>query len=264
MNQIESMQDDQASRNDPPPRASPLRRVLAWCVHAYTALGLVAAAGMAVLIVQGGEKALQQAFLLMLVACLIDATDGTLARLVNIKETIPDFDGARLDDIIDFQTYTSLPLLLIWRAGILPAGWNWCLLASLVASAYGFCQKSAKTDDGYFLGFPSYWNLVALYLYYLQLPGPAAVGLLLFFAAMTFVPLRYLYPSMRGRLNFISCVLAVPWVALLAYALSIELTHPTDRAHLRQLMLASLYYPVYYFVISWRISLRLWLSRREL
>jgi phosphatidylcholine synthase len=135
-------------------------------------------------------------------------------------------------------------------------------VAPLVASAYGFCQTSAKTEDGYFLGFPSYWNLVALYLYYLHLPGAAAVGLLLFFAGLTFVPLRYLYPSRRGRLNFVSCVLAVPWAALLAYALSVNATHPDDRAHIQQLMIASLYYPVYYLLVSWRISLRLWMLRR--
>ena len=244
-----------------PIRISTLRRVLGWSVHAYTALGLVLAAGIAVLVVQGGERAFQQAFLLMLAACLVDATDGTLARLVRIKETVPEFDGTRLDDIIDFQTYTSLPLLLIWRAGVLPDGWNWCLLAPLIASAYGFCQTSAKTGDGFFLGFPSYWNLVALYLYYLQLPAAAAVALLLFFAAMTFVPLRYLYPSMRGRLNVISCMLAVPWVGLLVYALSIEVTHADDRAHLRQLLLASLYYPSFYLLASWRINLRLWTQR---
>jgi phosphatidylcholine synthase len=231
-------------------------------VHAYTALGLIVAAAMAVLIVDGSAASLRRAFLLMLVACLIDATDGTLARLVRIKQTLPQFDGARLDDIIDFQTYTSLPLLLIWRAELLPDGWNWCLLAPLVASAYGFCQASAKTDDGYFLGFPSYWNLVALYLYYLDLPGRFAVGMLLFFAGMTFVPLRYLYPSMRGRLNFVSCVLAVPWVALLAYTLSVEITHPDDRTRLKQLIVASLYYPAYYLLVSWRISLRMWMERR--
>ena len=35
-------------------RVSASRRFLAWCVHAYTAIGLVIAAGMAVLIVHGG------------------------------------------------------------------------------------------------------------------------------------------------------------------------------------------------------------------
>jgi len=61
-----------------------LRKVLAWCVHFYTALGLVAAAGIAVLIVQSGAQAFRLAFVLMFVATLIDATDGTLARRVRI------------------------------------------------------------------------------------------------------------------------------------------------------------------------------------
>src|SRR5262245_54521184 len=117
-----------------------VRRVLAWCVHTYTGLGLVAAGGMAVCILDGRPERLRLAFLLMFVATLIDATDGTLARLVKVKEALPGFDGRRLDDIIDFQTYTSLPLLLIWRAQLLPAGYEAWLLAPLLASGYGFCQ----------------------------------------------------------------------------------------------------------------------------
>src|SRR5919201_1935110 len=129
----------------PPCTARAARRrigiqVLAWCVHAYTALGLVAAAG------------------------------------------------------IDFLTYAALPLLLLWRAQVLPAGQEGWLLVPLLASAYGFCQVSAKTDDGFFLGFPSYWNLVAFYLYALRPPDAVALGLLLGFAVLTFVPSRYLYP----------------------------------------------------------------------
>src|SRR5947209_20425543 len=130
------------------------RQALAWSVHFYTALGLVAAAGIAVLVVRGGAESFRWAFVLMLVATLIDATDGTLARRVRVKEVLPGFDGRRLDDLIDFLTYTCLPLLLLWRAGdqVLPTGLGWCLLLPLLASAYGFCQVSAKTDDGFFLG----------------------------------------------------------------------------------------------------------------
>src|SRR5436305_13216322 len=87
-----------------------LRTLLAWAVHFYTALGLVAAAGIAVLVVRGDPESFRWAFVLMLVATLIDATDGTLARAIHIKEVLPGFDGRRLDDIVDFLTYTSLPL----------------------------------------------------------------------------------------------------------------------------------------------------------
>ena len=94
----------------------------------------------------------------------------TLARLVGVKQVLPSFDGARLDDICDFLTYTFLPLLLVWRIGVVPPAEQWIILVPLVASAYGFCQTLAKTPDGFFLGFPSYWNIVALYLYVLRPP----------------------------------------------------------------------------------------------
>ncbi len=246
----------------PPATAAALRwrRVLAWCVHFYTALGLLCAAGMAVLILRGNPASIAGVFVLMLIATLIDATDGTLARAVRIKEVLPGFDGRRLDDLIDFLTYVFLPLLLLWqvRAAVFPAGWEWVLLLPLFASAYGFSQVNAKTADGYFLGFPSYWNLVAFYLWLMQWPPWVNVVLLLGLALLTFVPSRYLYPSQRGLLNRISTLLAVPWMGLLAWIFWRLLTEPDsgtgpDRLT-RQLAMASLYYPVYYLLASWAVS----------
>ena len=69
---------------------------LAWLAHLYTALGLVAAAAIAVLIVRGWPESFRSAFVLMLAATLIDASDGTFARWVRVKEVLPDFDGRRL------------------------------------------------------------------------------------------------------------------------------------------------------------------------
>ena len=106
------------------------------------------------LLVQGGPGAFRWSFLLMAAATIVDSTDGFLARKVRIKEVVPSFDGRRLDDLVDFLNYTFLPLLLIWRAGILPPGQEPWLFLPLLASAYGFCQVQAKTDDGYFLGLP--------------------------------------------------------------------------------------------------------------
>src|SRR5437762_1265774 len=107
-------------------------RALAWGVHFFTSFGLIAAAGIAVLIVKGGDDSFRAAFALMWIATSIDALDGTLARLARVHVVLPEFDGRRLDDLIDFQTYTSLPLLLIWRAGILPDGWSALLLFPLL------------------------------------------------------------------------------------------------------------------------------------
>src|SRR5215831_13483988 len=121
-----------------------MRKITAWLVHCYTALGLIAAAGMAVFIVRGDAESFRWAIALMIVATFIDSTDGWLARRARVKEILPQFEGRRLDDIIDFQTYTSLPLLFIWRAGILTAGLSWWLLTALLASVYGFSQSNAK------------------------------------------------------------------------------------------------------------------------
>jgi phosphatidylcholine synthase len=247
-------------------RRRQVRQFLAWCVHFYTALGLVAAAGIAFAIVQGTPASYRLAFFLMLIATVIDATDGTLARLVRVKEVLPGFDGRRLDDLIDFQTYTSLPLLLIWRAGLIAPEHAWCLVVPLLASAYGFCQTSAKTDDGYFLGFPSYWNLVAFYLYVLGPPEWLSLSLLFGLAFLTFVPARYLYPTQRGRLNQFSNLLGAVWAGLLAWIL---VRLPEDvfpgqagDGFTRGLALVSLFYPIFYMSVSWLITWHYWQLRR--
>src|SRR5205807_4358440 len=138
-------------------------------------------------------------------------------RAVRVKEVLPNFSGTHLDDLVDFLTYTCLPLLLLWRAEVLPPQLAWCWLVPLLASAYGFCQVSAKTGDGYFLGFPSLWNVVAFYLYVLQPPTWLALASLFTLAFLTFVPSRYLYPTQRGRLNYLTNVLATIWSILLMW-----------------------------------------------
>jgi len=260
-------------RKKPQPR--PVRpptnfdKFLGWCVHAYTALGLVAAGLIAVLLVRGDANAFRWSFLLMAIATVVDATDGTLARKVRIKEVVPGFDGRRLDDIVDFLNYTFLPLLLIWRAGILPAGQQGWLFLPLLASVYGFCQVQAKTDDGYFLGFPSLWNLVALYLYALPLGGWASLAIVIVLALLTFVPIRHLYPTQPGLLNRVSMlagVLWTPFVAWLIWRLP-DGAGPRVTESTTQLALFSLLYPLYYLAVSWAISVlhwrKQWMYRRE-
>lgn len=227
------------------------RIILAWGVHLYTALGLLVAAWMAVSIVHGGDSSFRTALALMLLATVIDSTDGWLARRARVKEFAPGFDGRRLDDLIDFQTYTSLPLLLIWRAGILSSGQAWWLLLPLVASAYGFSQVNAKTNDGFFLGFPSYWNIVAFYLYLLHPPARVSLTLIISLSVLTFIPWRYLYPSQSAPFSRLTNLLAAVWFALLLMILA---RWPDDS---RLLVLLSLAFPVYYMLMSWALTFRL-------
>lgn len=226
------------------------RILLAWTVHGFTALGLVAAAAIAVLLVEAGDAAFTHAFQWMIVATAIDAVDGPLARYARVHDVLPGFDGRRLDDLIDFLNYTCLPLLLIWRAGSLGGSESWWLLVPLVASAYGFSQVNAKTGDGFFLGFPSYWNVVAFYLYFLKLDPWMNLGILLTLGILTFVPLKYFYPTQPGLWNRACCALAAVWGVLLVIILVLP---PETR---RPWLLASLPFPLGYLVFSWWLNWR--------
>ncbi len=234
-----------------------IRKILAWGVHLYTATGLVAAAGIAVLLVRGGDEAFRLAFLLMLAATVIDTTDGWLARKAKVKEVTPGFDGRRLDDLTDFNTYTTLPLLFIWRAGLLPPGQEWWLLLPLLASAYGFCQVQAKTADNYFLGFPSYWNIVAFYLYMLKIPDWFSLAGIIVLALLTFVPSRYLYTTRGGPFSTTTNLLGSAWAVLVI----VILRQWPDAS--RGLILASLIFPIYYMALSWAITIRYWIDERR-
>jgi len=227
-----------------------VRKVFAWLVHLYTASGLLAAAGMAVLIVRGGDASFRSAFVLMVVATAIDATDGWLARKARVKDVLPHVDGRTLDDVTDFHTYTSLPLLLVWRAHVLPDQFAWVLLLPLLASAYGFSQTAAKTADGFFLGFPSCWNAVAFYLYVLTPSTWSAVSVVVFFSLLTFVPSRYLYASRGGPFATFIVVGGVIW-ALIVLAI---LGRPAGQRE--ALGLISLIYPVAYLGLSWAVTIR--------
>ena len=216
----------------------------AWAVHLYTALGLVLAALMAVFIVRGSPSDFRIALALMMLATLVDATDGWLARRARVEEVLPRFDGRRLDDIIDFHTYTSMPLLLIWRAGLLPGAWAWIALAPLLVSAFGFSRRDAKTEDGFFLGFPSYWNVVAFYLFFLRTPPWLSAAVLVGFAALTLVPSRYPNLAVPARGNRVMLGLAAIWGVLAAGILA-------GLVGGRAVVLVSLAFPAYYLARSW-------------
>jgi phosphatidylcholine synthase len=224
------------------------RVAFAWLAHLYTAMGLVCAAGIAVLIVRGGDESFRWAFLLMMIATAIDATDGWLARRARVKEVLPDFDGSALDNLIDFHTYTSLPLLLMWRADVLPGAAAWVLVLPLLASGYGFSQVNAKTDDGFFLGFPSYWNIVSFYVFVLHPPAWATAATLVVLSVLTFVPTPYLYSTRGGPLAKSMNIGAVVWFVLLGLVLF-------GRAQ-ETLAVVSLIYPLAYLALSAAVTVR--------
>ena len=227
---------------DAAPVSRPLR-VAGWALHVYTASGTVLALFAVIAAIEGATV---RALWILLAALVIDGTDGMLARRLRVKETIPSFDGARLDDIVDYITYAFVPVVLLWSGHYLPAGpWGAVLAAiPLLASSFQFCRTNAKTDDHYFLGFPSYWNVVAFYAVVLDL-GPTLTSVVLVTCAvLVFVPIKYIYPSRTTTLRRLNIGLAALWLALYAVIL-LDLPRPNLLA-----VGLSLAYIAYYLVAS--------------
>ncbi|HEX9439547.1 MAG TPA: CDP-alcohol phosphatidyltransferase family protein [Roseiflexaceae bacterium] len=212
-------------------------------VHLYTASGVVLAFMMVLAAIQGNTV---QALWISLLTLIIDGTDGTLARRFRVRETLPWFDGRRLDDIVDYLNYAFTPILLLWTLGYIPSGVGGILLAALplLASSYQFCRVDAKTDDHFFLGFPSYWNVVAFYAIILNL-SPMTVGIvLIFWSVMVFVPIRYLYPTQTTAFRPVTLTLSALW--LISYGV-ILLQMPAPN---QLIVNFSLLYMAYYMVLS--------------
>jgi phosphatidylcholine synthase len=225
-----------------------------WIAHVYTGLGAVAALMATLAILRSDYRA---AFIWLGAQIFIDATDGVLARGLHVKERLPHFDGARLDDIIDYLCYVFIPVLLALHAGLLPERWGVAVGAVvLLASAYGFSQSAAKvkTTDYFFTGFPSYWNLVVFYMYLFRFAPEVNAAILLTFAVLVFVPLRYVYPSRTTTLSGVTNTLGVLW-AFMAIWMVWRLP-ATDGPW----TWISMIFPAYYFVLSAVLDVR---SRRQ-
>ena len=225
--------------------------MLPWVAHLYTGLGVVAALAATLAVMRGDYR---EAFLWLGLQIFIDSTDGVLARALRVKERLPHFDGGKLDDLIDYLTYVFIPVLLTLHAGLLPASVGlWIGSIVLLASGYGFSQSSAKvrTSDYFFTGFPSYWNLLVVYLFLLQISPVVSAAILLGFAVLVFVPLRYVYPSRTETLRGVTNGLGALWALTLAW-----LVWQLPDRH-KSLTLVTLLFPAYYFALS------LWLDRQS-
>ncbi len=226
----------------------------AYAVHLLTASGVVAAfLAMAELLDDSPDE--RVVFAWLVAAVVIDAVDGPVARAWDVKRFAPDIDGRTIDDIVDYLTFTFIPLLLVWRMGWVPfapglLGAAW-IVPALLVSLLGFANIGAKDEAaGYFRGFPSYWNIAAFYAG-LAFHGLGETGqwlnaiVLLALAALTVSPLRFLYPNLAPRPWKLPVMLgAAAWLAMLLGMLLVYRRVPG------WVVGVSLIYPAFYATLS--------------
>lgn len=186
-----------------------VKRALAWSVHVLTASGALWGF-LAILAIF--EQNWRAAVLWMALAIFVDGVDGYLARLLNVKTYANGIDGALLDNMVDYLNYVVVPGLFLYKAELLPPMFAVIGSASILfTSAYQFTQWDAKTEDHYFKGFPSYWNVMAMYMLALRLNPWVNLMFLLAFNVLVFVPLKYVYPTRYRRFQRLTIVLTYIW-----------------------------------------------------
>jgi phosphatidylcholine synthase len=224
-----------------------MTKIIAWLIHLYTASG--ALMGVMALLATANDQ-IRMAFLYLVVAGIIDATDGLMARAARVSRVLPDFSGAQVDNAVDVLTFIWAPIFIMGKENLLPH--PLCLAVPVFAALYAYGQVNMKTPDNFFLGFPSYWNIVALYMYWLH-PGPLISSLMVLIPGIfSFIPTRYLYPSRNSAYWKLSWSLGILWTLLIVYLLLQEKPNQIW-------VWLSLYYPVYYLVVSFYLD---WTIRR--
>lgn len=228
------------------PATSAARRLLAYAVHAFTASGAVVGV-MALLAVVRGDLAV--ATVCMLVTLAIDSVDGSMARRVGVGVHAPRIDGRRMDDIVDYLNFVIVPVVFMVEAGSLVSPLVGAL--PVLSSAFGFARRDAKTSDDFFTGWPSYWNVLAFYLWLLGLSPEAGTLWVVGLSVAVFVPWKYIYPSKLedAFLRWFVSYAGLAWAIAIGFA-ALAPDH-AERLHVVELSLA---YPALY------VALSLWLG----
>lgn len=199
-----------------------LRAIGAFAIHVLTASG-AALALIALILATGGHWTLM--FACLGLALIVDGVDGPLARALRVKDVLPRWDGAGLDFVVDFTTYVFVPAYAIAASGLLPDGFGVpAAVLIVITGALYFADRSMKTDDNYFRGFPAVWNVIAFYLYVLMPPPWIVAAAIAALAALTFVPIRFVHPLRVKHLRWLNIALMAAWAVLALMALFANLS----------------------------------------
>lgn len=184
-------------------------KIRAWAIHAFTASGLIPALLAIDALIKGDART---SLLWLGLALLIDGLDGPLARRFNVTEHTPRFDGAILDLVIDYLTYTAIPALMIWYLQLVPAGYELAAASFIMITAlYCFGNRDMKTDDNYFSGFPATWNLVVLYFVLLASDPWINLVIIGLLGILTFIPMKFVHPFRVERFRLLTFVMTAAW-----------------------------------------------------
>jgi phosphatidylcholine synthase len=195
-----------------------------FAIHLLTASG-AALAVLAVLAILDGHW--NTAFGWLGMALLVDGVDGPMARRHHLQERLPAWDGATLDNVIDYTTYVFAPAIIVHQALGLPS-----LLGSLagiiiaVSGALYYADTRMKQPDNSFRGFPVVWNMVAFVLYTFAPAPTTTLGIVMLLAVLTFCPINFVHPVRVRKWRALTLATLAVWLGSAAWLLTTGLHTP--------------------------------------
>jgi phosphatidylcholine synthase len=149
--------------------------------------------------------------------------------------------------------------LMVGSAGWLPQpSWLWVSIP-LVASVFAFVHTGAKEElNGFFRGFPSYWNVFAFYtaIWLAGLGQGVVLAFALALSVLSVLPIRFVYPNRAPRWRVLFVGGGVIWLLVIA---AILCYYPKSSIPAGLLWLSAVY-PAFYVAASvyldWRLRPR--------
>ena len=178
---------------------SSINKVRASLVHFLTGSGIIFSFLALVSVIEGYKL---QTFMFLGVALIIDIIDGTLARRYKIDVIFPNIDGKTLDTIIDYINYILIPCIMLYKFNYLPQNFSLIIpIVILCISLYSYINIKLIDASFSYLGFPSIWNIILLYLEILSFNKWINLLIIIFFVFLKFVPFKVLHPMRFPKLK---------------------------------------------------------------
>jgi phosphatidylcholine synthase len=143
---------------------------------------------------------------------------GGKVRL-KVAEVLPRWSGDVLDLVVDFVTYVFVPAYAIAAGGLFPEALAVpAAMVVVITGALYFADRTMKTADNYFRGFPALWNAAAFYLFVLKPPPWLATAVVVILAVLSFAPFKFVHPFRVARLRAVSIGAVILWAVLAVIA----------------------------------------------
>lgn len=190
-------------------------------LHAFTASGVLVGMAALVAVLDGSARA---AIAWLLVAQLIDGIDGPLARRLLPDDDEPVYDGYVLDLVIDFVTCVLVPAAFLWQFDMIPHDRYGMLViaALLMTSSLWFSRTDQISDDGWFRGFPSAWNMVVPTLWIMGGNTITNVAVIVVLSVLTLSRVEFAHPVRTSQWRRTHLVAMLAWIVAVVIALVMD------------------------------------------